>query len=676
MSFKESWPIPNLIRQLSGIEDPASLISDGICYAPPRNKTPKVAVIGAGPAGLCAARYLFAEDSGFTGVVFEQKDTIGGTWVYTDEIGKDKYGQPIHSPLYHGLISNLPKEVMEYTDFPYDIQDKSYLTSEEVLDYLNKYTDHFNLRQHIKFNHLVKRVSPVGKTWSLTALDLATNIEHVSLYDAVMVCSGPTSIPVYPLIEGLARFSGKQLHAKSFRRAEAYKGLRVLVIGLGPSGMDITYKLLPHAKQVILSHKFESLKHVTFPLSLIVKPAAASMSDSTVTFVDGTSEEVDVVIHCTGYTYNFPFLTKECGLVVNQYVSPLYLHLFNIEAPSLAVLGLPRIIPYYYCVEYQAKAFLAFLRGDAELPSQEEMMKITEDDIKGKLESGTRKKDIHRMGKLTKEYFESLQKLANLPPIPEVRYNIFFDAFKRVVADFEGFRYGHYKILDDENFEVEILERPEPPAEIEEVVVEAAREEEILDNGNGGLLEEIDENLKKEDEVPQELLEVESHVVEEESQGVKEESQCVENGIPELKTTESVETTVLSSEPLEVTSISTIQTAMTSSNDVVETVTESLEKLQKVETSTEVVETRTSGVVETISSGVIETSSELLETTTMEVVEERKVYTERRVEEIVIDGVNTMQVEAVVEKHERILNGEQLSETMKSHEDENVVKHR
>ena len=63
----------------------------------------RVAVIGGGAAGLCAARYLSAKPDVFQAVVYEQSEQIGGTWVYTDDIGTDKYGQPIHSSMYSQL---------------------------------------------------------------------------------------------------------------------------------------------------------------------------------------------------------------------------------------------------------------------------------------------------------------------------------------------------------------------------------------------------------------------------------------------------------------------------------------------------------------------------------------------------------------------------------------------
>ena len=83
--------------------------------------TSKVCVIGAGAAGLCAARHLLAATPGVTPVVFEQSGVLGGTWVYTDEVGREgRHGLPIHSSMYKNLRTNLPKEVMAFPDFPFD----------------------------------------------------------------------------------------------------------------------------------------------------------------------------------------------------------------------------------------------------------------------------------------------------------------------------------------------------------------------------------------------------------------------------------------------------------------------------------------------------------------------------------------------------------------------------
>ena len=58
--------------------------------------------------------------------------------------------------------------------------------------------------------------------------------------------------------------------------------------------------------------------------------------------IDVLQVEAEAVILATGYHYNFPFLTPECGVKVeNRVVQPLFKHLISIANPSLAFVGLP-----------------------------------------------------------------------------------------------------------------------------------------------------------------------------------------------------------------------------------------------------------------------------------------------------------------------------------------------
>ena len=64
----------------------------------------RVCVIGAGAAGLAAARHLTAcQLNVFDVSVFEQASCIGGTWVYNENTGTDDRGLPIHSSIYRNL---------------------------------------------------------------------------------------------------------------------------------------------------------------------------------------------------------------------------------------------------------------------------------------------------------------------------------------------------------------------------------------------------------------------------------------------------------------------------------------------------------------------------------------------------------------------------------------------
>ena len=60
-------------------------------------------MIGAGAAGLVAARHLTSQPSIFDVSVFEQASFIGGTWVYTENTGTNEHGLPIHSSMYRNL---------------------------------------------------------------------------------------------------------------------------------------------------------------------------------------------------------------------------------------------------------------------------------------------------------------------------------------------------------------------------------------------------------------------------------------------------------------------------------------------------------------------------------------------------------------------------------------------
>ena len=80
-----------------------------------------VAVIGAGAAGLVAARELMRHGHRVT--VFEQSQRVGGVWVYAPETEADPLGQRgprIHGSLYASLLTNLPRDLMACTDYTFD----------------------------------------------------------------------------------------------------------------------------------------------------------------------------------------------------------------------------------------------------------------------------------------------------------------------------------------------------------------------------------------------------------------------------------------------------------------------------------------------------------------------------------------------------------------------------
>lgn len=53
-----------------------------------------------------------------------------------------------------------------------------------------------------------------------------------------------------PVIPGMNVFSGIQIHSHDYRMPDFFKDMTVVVIGAGPSGLDIGLDLTSSAKQV------------------------------------------------------------------------------------------------------------------------------------------------------------------------------------------------------------------------------------------------------------------------------------------------------------------------------------------------------------------------------------------------------------------------------------------
>lgn len=63
----------------------------------------KVCIIGSGPSGLIATKYIADYPDEFEPVTFEKQSDVGGMWIYTDSTTVDKHGLPVHSSLYKHL---------------------------------------------------------------------------------------------------------------------------------------------------------------------------------------------------------------------------------------------------------------------------------------------------------------------------------------------------------------------------------------------------------------------------------------------------------------------------------------------------------------------------------------------------------------------------------------------
>ncbi|NXN80286.1 FMO1 monooxygenase, partial [Bombycilla garrulus] len=210
----------------------------------------RVAVVGAGVSGLAATKCCL--DEGLEPTCFEQSQDIGGVWRYTEHI---EAGRP---SLYPSVISNTSKEMSAFSDFPFPEHFPVFLPNALLLDYLRRYAEHFGLREHIRFGTRVisiRKHPDFATTGQWNVVTEAGGKQTSDVFDAVMVCSGNFSEPSLPLqcFPGIERFRGQYFHSRQYKHPDVFQGKRVLVVGMGNSGVDIAVEASRVAAKVTIS---------------------------------------------------------------------------------------------------------------------------------------------------------------------------------------------------------------------------------------------------------------------------------------------------------------------------------------------------------------------------------------------------------------------------------------
>ncbi len=92
-----------------------------------------------------------------------------------------------------------------------------------------------------------------------------------------------------------------------------------------------------------------------------------------VRFVDGSEEEIDLVVYCTGYKITFPFFRPEV-LAAPDNKLPLYRRVVSVERPGLYFIGFIQPLgPIMPLAEAQAEWVADLVSGRATLPAPVEM---------------------------------------------------------------------------------------------------------------------------------------------------------------------------------------------------------------------------------------------------------------------------------------------------------------
>ncbi|MFN8562487.1 MAG: NAD(P)-binding domain-containing protein [Anaerolineae bacterium] len=185
-----------------------------------------VFVVGAGPAGISSAYYL--AQAGIPYRAVDRASVIASTWA-------NQY--PSLRLNTAGFVSHLPGQRIP-------LRAGIYPMGRDFYAYISDYMQHHSF--NIELGVEVRRVAPDGDQW------LVETSRDSGRYRFVIIASGRFGNPYLPHIPGVETFSGRCLHSRDFTNPNDFAGQRVLVVGNGPSGVDIAAALTPVARHPVL----------------------------------------------------------------------------------------------------------------------------------------------------------------------------------------------------------------------------------------------------------------------------------------------------------------------------------------------------------------------------------------------------------------------------------------
>ena len=394
----------------------------------------RICVIGAGSSGIASCQVLHARGIAFD--CFEKGSGVGGNWRYENDNEM--------SSAYESLHINTSKRIMEYATFPMPDDYPDFPSHRQIAAYFDAYVDHFGFRDRIAFNTEVARVQPAdGGGWDVTlaggethrysavmaanghhwnarypeppfpgsfdgetlhahhyrtpdgyegkrvvvlgfgnsAMDIAVELSRIADEVFLAVRRGFHVIPKYlrgkPLDQlsnpvsrrlpfAFTRRSFEKLIAQAAGRPEDY-------------GLPTPDHRLGEAHPTVSSEILSRIGHG----DVTVKPNIERLEGDSVRFADGSVEQVDRIIWCTGYKITFPFLDDELVPTSDNEVK-LYKRVVPPDLPGLYFIGLIQplgaIMPI---AELQSEWVADLLEAKAGLPAHERMVaSIAKDDRK------------------------------------------------------------------------------------------------------------------------------------------------------------------------------------------------------------------------------------------------------------------------------------------------------
>ena len=386
---------------------------------------PRACVIGAGSAGIAAAKQLYVAGIPFD--CFEQGSDVGGTWVLDNSNGQ--------SACYDTLEINTSCPRMAFSDFPMPADYPPYARHDQVHAYFEQYVDHFGFRHTITFDTTVEDVSrSADGRWEVRVTGPAGT--ETRSYDAVLVANGHHWDPRWPQPAYPGTFAGEQIHSHDYRSGDQLAGRDVVVVGAGNSAMDIAvessyvartttwsvrrtewvlrkFLLGKPSDQVALpgwlpwwvtaarlrigatyagsmtkyglpapthkpgqSHPVQSdkIRERLDAGAVTARQGIERLDGDRVVFVDGTTAPADLIVWATGYRVTFPFFKPEL-VSAHDNELPLWKRTVHPDLPGLYFIGLVQAIGAVMPIAEAQSAWIAETLAGGYVPPADDVVR-------------------------------------------------------------------------------------------------------------------------------------------------------------------------------------------------------------------------------------------------------------------------------------------------------------
>ena len=204
-------------------------------------------IIGAGFGGL---RMLYElKKRGVSAKIFEKGTNVGGTWYW------NRYpGARTDTESWVYILTFLEEIGMDWN------WKERFPQQPEVERYLNKITDHLDLRRQIQFNTCISAAHRDEKsnTWKITTSE---GDEFTCNY--LITATGPLATPLKPPFPGLDSYKGEWYQTGLWPKHEVdFVGKRVAVVGAGATAVQVIPIVAHSAKSLTV---FQRTPNYVFP---------------------------------------------------------------------------------------------------------------------------------------------------------------------------------------------------------------------------------------------------------------------------------------------------------------------------------------------------------------------------------------------------------------------------